>query len=147
VAGELSADRETFFAGRILSFLPDYRTRRFRALRRVEFLNNRALYRDSRRKAEVLLDELLLPLSSDPTWNQWKHLVGAKFEVDGTFVKCGKYRLRNGEWHLVTWETALPSRIQISLPANLRTMRSIRPGRRIRDSANTSIQFKVCGRG
>jgi hypothetical protein len=121
VAGELSADRETFFARRILSFLPDYRTRRFRApLRRVEFLNNRAVYRDSRRKAEVFLDDLVLPLSSDPTWNQWKHLLGAKFGVDGTFVKCGKYRLRNNEWHLVTWETALPSRIQISLPADLR---------------------------
>ncbi len=121
VAGELSADRETFFARRILSFLPDYRARRFRApLRRVEFFNNRAVYRDSGRKAEVFLDELVLPLSSDPTWNQWKHLVGAKFGVDGTFVKCGKYRLRNGEWHLVTWETALPSRIQISLPADLR---------------------------
>jgi hypothetical protein len=122
VAGELSADRETFFASRILSFLPDYRTRRFRApLRRVEFLNNRAVYRDSRRKAEVFLDELLLPLSSDPTWNQWKQLVGTKCGVDGTFVKCGKYRLRNGEWHLVTWETALPSRIQISLPAEMRS--------------------------
>jgi hypothetical protein len=120
VAGELSADRETLFARRILSFLPDYRTRRFRApLRRVELLSNRAVYRDSRRKAEVFLDELVLPLSSDPTWNQWKHLVGTKFGVDGTFVKCGKYRLRNGEWHLVTWETALPSRIQISLPAEM----------------------------
>jgi hypothetical protein len=52
VAGALSADRETFFARRVLSFLPDYRTRGFRAhLRRVEFLNNRAVYRDSRRKA------------------------------------------------------------------------------------------------
>jgi hypothetical protein len=122
VAGQLSPDRETFFAARILSFLPAYRTRRFRApLQRVEFLNNRAVYRDSRRKVEVFLDELLLPLSSDLTWNQWKHLVGAKFGVDGTFVKCGKYRLRNGEWHLVTWETALPSRIQISLPAELRS--------------------------
>ncbi|HLH29779.1 MAG TPA: hypothetical protein VKY31_01160 [Terriglobia bacterium] len=120
VAGELSDDRETFFARRILSCLPDYRSRRFRApLRRVEFLNNRAVYRDSRRKAEVFLDELVLPLSSHPTWNQWKHLVGAKFGVDGTFVKCGKYRLRNGEWHLVTWETALPSRTQINLPAEM----------------------------
>ena len=122
VAGELSDDRGTFFARRILSFLPDYRTRRFRApLRRVEFLNNRAMYLDSRRKAEVFLDELVLPLSSAPTWNQWKHLGGAKFGVDGTFVKCGKYRLRNGEWRLVTWETALPSRIQISLPAEMRS--------------------------
>jgi len=122
VAGQLSPDRETFFAARILSFLPEYRTRRFRApLRKVEFLNDRAVYRDSQRKVEIFLDDLLLPLSADPTWNQWKHPVGAKFGVDGTFVKCGKYRLRNGEWRLITWETALPSRIQITLPADLRS--------------------------
>ena len=53
-------------------------------------------------------------------WNQWKYLVSAKFGVDGTFVECGKYRLRNGEWHLVTWETALPSRMQISFSADMR---------------------------
>ena len=121
VAGGLSADRETVFAARILAFLPDYSTRRFRApLRRIEFLNNSAVYRDSRRKAEVFLDELALPLSSDLTWNQWKHLVGAKFAVDETFVKCAKYRLRNGKWYQVTWETALPSPIQISLAADMR---------------------------
>jgi hypothetical protein len=122
VAGELSANREIFFAARILSFLPEYRGLRFRALlRKVEFLNDRAVYRDSRRKVEVFLDDLLFPLSSDPTWNQWKHLVGSKFGVDGTFVTCGKYRIRNGEWNLVKWETALPSRTQISLPADLQT--------------------------
>jgi hypothetical protein len=121
VAGELAADRETFFGYKIVSFLPEYRTRRFRApLHKVDFLHDSAVYRDTRRKAEVFLDELLLPLSSDPSWNQWKHLLGAKFRVDATFVKCGKYRLRHGEWHLVTWETALPSRIEISLPADLR---------------------------
>jgi hypothetical protein len=117
--GELSADRETFFATKILSFLPDRRQRRFRALlRRVEFLDGYAVYRDSRRKAEVILDELSLPLPWDPTWNQWRHLVSTKFGVDATFVKSGKYRLRDGEWHLVPWETALPSRLQINLPAD-----------------------------
>src|SRR5215831_736260 len=56
VAGQLSPDRETFFASRILSFLPEYRTRRFRApLRKVEFLNDRAVYRDSQRKVEIFL--------------------------------------------------------------------------------------------
>jgi hypothetical protein len=118
-AGELSADRETFFATQILSFLPDRRQRRFRApLRRVEFLDGYAVYRDSHRKAEVFLDELSLPLSWDPTWNQWRHLVSTKFGVEATFVKSGKYRLRDGEWHLVAWETALPSRLQINLPAD-----------------------------
>src|ERR1017187_4571115 len=118
-AGELSPDRETFFARKILSFLPDRRERRFRApLRKIEFYDGYAVYRDSRRKAEVILDPISLPLAFDPTWNQWRHLVRTKFGVEATFVKSGKYRLRDGEWYLVDWETALPSRLNISLPAD-----------------------------
>jgi hypothetical protein len=118
-AGDLSTDRETFFARKILSFLPERRERRFRApLRKVEFLDGHAVYRDSRRKVEVFLDHLSLPLPWDPTWNQWKHLVRTKFGVEATFVKSGEYRLRDGEWYLVDWETALPSRLNISLPAD-----------------------------
>jgi hypothetical protein len=118
-AGELSPDRETFFARRILSFLPERRERRFRApLRKVEFLDGYAVYRDGRRKVKVFLDQLSLPLPWDPMWNQWKHLVRTKVGVEATFVKSGKYRLRDGEWHLVAWETALPSRLKISLPAD-----------------------------
>jgi hypothetical protein len=45
-------------------------------------------------------------------------MVRTKFGVEATFVKSGKYRLRDGEWHLVAWETALPSRLKISLPAD-----------------------------
>ena len=116
-AGELSPDRETFFARKILSFLPDRRERRFRApLRKIEFYDGYAVYRDSRRKAEVILDPISLPLAFDPTWNQWRHLVSTKVGVEATFVKSGKYRLRDGEWHLVDWETALPSRLKITLP-------------------------------
>ena len=119
VAGELSPDRETFFTKKILSFLPDRRERRFRApLRKVEFFDGHAVYRDSRRKAEVILDQISLPLAFDPTWNQWRHLIGTKFGVEATFVKSGKYRLRNGEWCLVDWETALPSRLRITLPSD-----------------------------
>jgi hypothetical protein len=119
VAGELSPDRETFFAKRILSFLPDRREWRFRApLRKVEFFDGHAVYRDSRRKAEVILDQISLPLAFDPTWNQWRHLISTKFGVEATFVKSGKYRLRNGEWWLVNWETALPSRLRITLPGD-----------------------------
>ena len=92
-AGDLSTDRETFFARKILSFLPERRERRFRApLRKVEFLDGYAVYRDSRRKVEVFLDQLSLPLPWDPTWNQWKHLVRTKVGVGATFVKSGKYR-------------------------------------------------------
>ncbi len=67
-AGELSPDRETFFAKKILSFLPDRREWRFRAaLRRIEFFDGYAVYRDSRRKAEVILDSISLPLPFDST--------------------------------------------------------------------------------
>jgi hypothetical protein len=55
-AGELSRDRETFFAQRILSFVPDLQQRRLRApLRRIEFLRDHAFYSDSRRKVEIML--------------------------------------------------------------------------------------------
>ena len=119
VAGELSPDRETFFAKKILSFLPDRREWRFRApLRKVEFFDGHAVYRDSRRKAEVVLDQISLPLAFDPTWNQWRHLISTKFGVEATFVKSGKYLFRNGEWCLVHWETALPSRLKITLPGD-----------------------------
>ncbi len=121
VAGELSPDRETFFARKILLFVPDRRERRFRApLCKIEFLDGYAMYRDSGRRVEIVLDPVSLPLSWDPTWNQWRHLLGAKVGVDALFVKSGKHRLRGGEWHLVDWETALPSRLNIALPAGVR---------------------------
>jgi hypothetical protein len=116
-SGELSTNREIFFAKKILSYLPERRDHRFRApLRKIEFLDGYAVYRDSRRKTEVFLDELALPLPWDPTWNQWRHLVSTKFGIEGTFVKSGRYRLRGGEWQFVDWETALPSSLQIHLP-------------------------------
>jgi hypothetical protein len=119
VSGELADGGETFFVRRILSYLPDQRQRAFRApLRRIDFLDTRAIYRDSRRKAEVHLDPTVLPLSWDPTWNQWKHLVGTKAGISGTFVAAGKYRLSAGAWQLVRWETALPSRLSLSLPSD-----------------------------
>ena len=64
---------------------------------------------------------LILPLLRavwDPTWNQWKHLLETKIEVEGTFVQSGKYRKRGGAWDLLTWETALPSRLEIKLPSD-----------------------------
>jgi hypothetical protein len=86
--GALSTDRKTFFARKILSFLPDRRERRFRApLRKVEFYDGYAVYRDNRRKAEVILDPISLPLAFDPAWNQWRHLVNTKFGLEATFVR------------------------------------------------------------
>src|SRR6266566_6368911 len=113
VAGDLSRDRSTFYASRILSFLPEQRSKHFQApLRNVVFHNGHATYRDSRRKLEVLFDQASLPLLWDSSWNLWKHLLGAKPCVKATFVKSGKYLHRTGEWHLAQWETALPSRVE-----------------------------------
>ncbi len=120
VAGDISRDGSTFYASRILSFLPEQKFRYFRApLRKVTFCNDRAAYRDARRKLEVLFDQTSLPLLWEPSWNQWKHLLGAKIGVKATFVQSGKYQHRASAWHLEQWETALPSRIEVALPSNI----------------------------
>ena len=119
VAGERSRDGQTFFARRILAFSPERRRRRFHTtLRKCEFYEGSAVCHDVRRKLEFWLDPALLHIVWDPTWNQWKHLSGTKMEVDGTFVLSGKYRKRHGQWQLVTWETALPSRLELKVPAD-----------------------------
>jgi hypothetical protein len=119
VSGEHSGDGQTFFARRILMFLPEHRRRRFHLpLRNCDFYADRALCRDVRRKLEFWLDPAVLHTMWDASWNRWKHLLGAKLEVDGTFVRSGKYRKRGGEWELVSWGTALPSRLAVRLPAD-----------------------------
>ena len=88
VAGEPSRDGQTFFARRILAFSPELRRRRFHVpLRRCDFYDDRALCRDVRRKLEFWLDPAALHTLWDRTWNQWKHLLGTKIEVEGTFVQ------------------------------------------------------------
>jgi len=100
--------------------LPDLRRRRFHVpLRRCDFYDDRALCRDVRRKLELWLDPAALNTLWDRTWNQWKHLLGTKIGVEGTFVQSGKYRKRGGAWELVTWEAALPSRLEVKVPADL----------------------------
>jgi len=117
VAGEPSLDRATFFARRILAFSPELRRRRFHVpLRRCDFYDDRALCRDMRRRLELWLDPAALHTLWDRTWNQWKHLLGTKIEVEATFVPSGKYRKRREQWELITWETALPSRLGVKLP-------------------------------
>jgi hypothetical protein len=119
VAGEPSRDGQAFFARRILAFSPELGRRRFRVpLRRCDFYDDRALCRDVRRKLELWLDPACLHTNWDRTWNRWKHLLETKIEVAGTFVRSSKYRKRRGEWDLVTWETALPSRLEIKLPSD-----------------------------
>ena len=94
--------------------------RRFHAcLRHFDFYDDRAIYRDIRRKLEATLDQSAVPITWDATWNRWKHLLGTKGELDGTFVQTGKYRHRNGQWNLIEWVTALPSRLHVKVPANI----------------------------
>jgi hypothetical protein len=120
VLGDRSRDGQTFFVRRIVSFVPDSAQRRFHApLRSVDFHHDHAIYRDARRKLEVWLDQSVMPVVWDATWNQWKHLLRAKIEVRGMFVESGKYRHRGGEWHLLKTETALPSRLEVKLPADI----------------------------
>lgn len=117
VSGGRSRDGRTFFARRILAFLPERRQRRFRGpLRQCDFYDDRAFYRDVRRRLELWIDPAVLHITWDATWNQWKHLLPTKMEVNATFVQSGNYRRRRGEWELVQRETALPSRLEIKLP-------------------------------
>jgi hypothetical protein len=119
VSGERSRDGQTFFARRILMYLPENRRRRFHLpVRNCDFYADRALCRDARRKLEFWLDPAALHSIWDTGWNRWKHLLGAKLEVDGTFVRSDKCRKRGGDWELVSWETALPSRLAVTLPAD-----------------------------
>jgi hypothetical protein len=119
VSGETSRDGRTFFARRIFSFLPELRQRRFHApLRKCDFYRDRALYRDARRKLELWIDHAVLHTTWNAAWNQWKHLLATKMEVTATFVESGKYRKQRGQWRLLSWETALPSRLEIKLPAD-----------------------------
>jgi hypothetical protein len=119
VAVDRSRSGETFFARRILAFVPERTHRRFRMpVRNCEFYADRALCRDVRRKLQFWLDPALLHISWDPSWNRWKHLLSSRLEVDGVFVRSGKYKKRDGEWKFVDWETGLPSRLSVKLPTD-----------------------------
>ena len=120
VAGDRSRDGTMFYASRVLSFLPEQKPRRMRVpLRKCTFYDDHAVYRDVRRKCQIMFDQCALPLSWDSTWNQWKHLLGAKVGVRVAFIQSGKYQRRGERWQLVRWETALPSRMEITLPVNI----------------------------
>ena len=119
-AGERSRDRQAFFVNRILAFLPECRQRRFHApLRKCEFYDDRALYRDARGKLEFWIDHASLGLVWNSSWNQWKHLLGAEMQVNATFVQSGEDHNRAEKGEHVTWETALPSRLEVKLPADV----------------------------
>jgi len=93
MAGERSRDGQTFFAAQILSFQPEHWERRFHApLRNFDFYQDHAIYRDVRRKLEVTVDQSVMPIRWDATWNRWRHLLGAKVDLHGTFVQTGSQR-------------------------------------------------------
>lgn len=120
VEGSRSRDGATFFASRILSFRPRQSLKTIRALlRHCTFYKDIALFRDARRKLEVPLDSCVLPLSWEPSWNRWKHLLGVQAEIKAAFVQTGEYRYSRGSWELKTRETALPSRTEVELPDNV----------------------------
>src|SRR5207248_5607395 len=102
-----------------LAFLPEQRHQRFHlALRSCDFYYDKALCRDVRRKLQFWLDPALVHIAWDPTWNRWKHLLYSKIEVEGAFVRSGRYEKRGSEWKFVDWETGLPSRLSVSIPAD-----------------------------
>lgn len=119
--GHLSDDEGAFFADRILAYRPEMTSRKVTLLlRRCEFVADRVVCRDPRRKLEVWLDSnVLAGLGWDLTWNHWKHWLRTRIEVEATFVHAGKYRLYNGEWIVRKWQVALPSRLQVQMPSNI----------------------------
>jgi hypothetical protein len=120
VAGDLSRDGKTFYASRILSFRPEQNFKQLQApVRKITFYEDHAIYRDSRHRIEVLFDQASLPVFWDSSWNQWKHLLGAKVRVKAPFIQSGKYQHRAGAWRLERWETALSSRLEVALPPNI----------------------------
>jgi hypothetical protein len=111
-SGERTRDGKTFFARSILSFRPNIKRMCFRArFRSIDFQAGAALYRDPRRKVEIRFDPAVLRLPWDPTWNQWKHLVGLSVGVDALCVLSG------GVSPSDRWWQALPSRLVVELPA------------------------------
>ena len=120
VDGNLSKDGKAFYASRILSFRPEQNFKQLQApVRKITFYGDHAIFRDSRHRIEVHFDQASLPMSWDSSWNQWKHLLGAKVGVNAPFIQSGKYQHRAGTWHFVKWETALPSRLEVALPSNI----------------------------
>ncbi len=51
----------------------------------------------ARRKLEVTLDHSTMPIIWDATWKRWRHLLGTKVELQGTFVQLRTLIARLGE--------------------------------------------------
>ncbi len=121
VEGHLSEEKDAFFADQILAYKPETVLRKVNfLLRQCEFLADRVVCRDGRRKLEVWLDSNIVPdLKWDLTWNQWKHWLSTRLSVEAVFVTSGRHLLHTGEWTLHTWQIALPSRLRVQMPTTL----------------------------
>ncbi len=121
VEGRLVEDGKAFIGNRILAFKPEMAEKKVSILlRSCEFLPDRIVCHDSRRKLEVWLDGGLLPgLNWDPSWNNWKHWIRSRLEVEATFVTSAKERLEQGERIVSKWCVALPSRLRVVVPEGL----------------------------
>jgi hypothetical protein len=120
VQGERPPDGNAFFANRILAFLPKRIRRTVPVpLRKLDYFDDYAILRDHKRRIEVLIDHQLLPLRWDPSWSQWRHLITGAVQISADFIHTGRYRKRRGEWKLVEWDTALPSRTELEVPEGL----------------------------
>ena len=86
--------------------------------RNCEFYADKALCCDVRRKLQFWLDPAVVHFAWDPSWNRWKHLLSSKIEVEGAFVRSGRYKKQDGGWEFVDWETGLPSRLSVKVPAD-----------------------------
>lgn len=123
VEGEQAKESDVFVARRISAFLPELRRHILTLpLRKLDLFGDYAVLRDRSRKLEILLDHQLLPMRWDQAWNQWRRLLNANIEITADFVHTGKYQKRKGEWDLIEWENALPSRTAVKLPEDLESL-------------------------
>lgn len=108
VEGRPSADGGAFFADRIRAYKPEMKTRNVAVLLRgCEFLADRIVVRDSRRRLEAWIDANLFPsLQWDLSWNHWKRWLRTRLEVEGPFVRADE----RGS------QIALPSRLRVTVP-------------------------------
>ena len=101
--GQRSRDGRTFFTIRILSFHPEIEQRRFR-VHCVRYVLSRP------RRPPPWSSQIGAWFPSvrvADRWgracSQWKHLLGAKVEIQAAFYANAKYEDRNGLWVVLNW--------------------------------------------
>ena len=119
VSGELAEDGGTFFVRRILSYLPDQRHASFSRAAAPHRLPGRPRRlsrqppqsRGAHRPRRSSRSAGIRPGINGSTWSARRPASAGHSSLSG------KYRHNGGEWQLVRWETALPSRLTCELPS------------------------------